>query len=163
MPPAICLEDRRWGLEPQQHQTYCHSMVVLVFYCGLFCSVWSCCSKEGKWNNEGGGSSPNSSGKPKIISRRLALWCSWVFQLFQWSQHISEVLKEWINQATIELLEWASQSPDLKKQVCARNLTNEVELQGFCQEEWIKIQPEDNQKKLVDGYQQHLTGWNRDI
>ena len=47
---------------------------------GLFCCQWICCSKETKWNNEEGGLSPNSSGKHKIISRRWALVCSWVFQ-----------------------------------------------------------------------------------
>ena len=66
----------------------------------------------------------------------------------------------WLNEAGTEVLEQPFQSPDLnpienmwtvlKKQVCARKLTNEVELHRFCQEEWFKIQPEDDQKH-VDG------------
>ena len=43
----------------------------------------------------------------------------------------------------------------LNKQVCVRKTANLVELHQFCQEEWLNIQPEDNQK-LVDAYQKHL-------
>ena len=76
---------------------------------------------------------------------------------------VQKVVKEWLNQARIEVFEWPSQSPDienmwtvLKKQVCARKPTNVSELHQFCQEEWLTIQPDDYQK-LVDGYQKHLT------
>ena len=75
---------------------------------------------------------------------------------------VQKVVKEWLNQATIEVLEWPSQSPDienmwtvLKKKVCAGKPTNVSELHQFCQEEWLTIQPDDY-KSLVDGHQTHL-------
>uniref|UniRef100_A0A674NUK3 Tc1-like transposase DDE domain-containing protein n=1 Tax=Takifugu rubripes TaxID=31033 RepID=A0A674NUK3_TAKRU len=80
-------------------------------------------------------------------------------------KHASKVVMEWLNQARIKVLEWPSQSPDLnpienmwtmlKKQVHVRKPTNLTELHQFCQEEWLKIQPETCQK-LVDGYQKRL-------
>ena len=83
----------------------------------------------------------------------------------QWPKHTSEVVKEWINQA--ELRFWTAfpkfrHKPHqnmwtvLKKQVCSRKPTHLGELHQFCQEEWLNIHPEDDQK-LVDGNQKHLT------
>ena len=43
--------------------------------------------------------------KPQIISRRLALRCSWMFQQDNDPKYTSKVLKEWIKQARIEVLE----------------------------------------------------------
>lgn len=101
----------------------------------------------------------------KSSARRLGLGRSWVFQQDNDPKHTSKVVKEWLNQARIKVLEWPSQSPDLnpienmwtvlKKQVRVRKPTNLVELHQFCQEEWSKIQPEACQK-LVDGYQKRL-------
>ena len=42
------------------------------------------------------------------------------------------------------------------KRVCARKLIHFFELDQFCQEEWLKIQPEDYQI-LVVGYHKQLT------
>ena len=42
--------------------------------------------------NEDGGLSPKFSGKPKIISRRLATGCSWVFQQNNNPKHTSQVV-----------------------------------------------------------------------
>ena len=48
------------------------SMVLVALYAvRLFCCWWICCSKETKCNNGEGGLSPNSSGKPKIISQKI--------------------------------------------------------------------------------------------
>ena len=88
----------------------------------------------------------------KSSVRRLGLGRSWVFQQDNDPKHTSKVVKEWLNQARIKVLEWPFQSPDLnpiknmwtvlKKQVCVRKPTNLVELHQFFQEEWSKIQPE---------------------
>lgn len=70
---------------------------------------------------------------------------------------------EWLNQATIKVLEWPSQSPDfeniesmwtmLKTQVHVRKPSHLSQLHQFInpKEEKSKIQPE-----AVDGYQKHL-------
>ena len=78
----------------------------------LFCCQWFCCCKESKWNNEGGAFSPNSSGKPKIISKKIVTW----MQLGVLTGHCSQtskLVKEWLNQARFEVLEWSSQNSDL--------------------------------------------------
>ena len=74
----------------------------------------------------------------KSSARRLGLGCSWVFQQDSNPKHASKVVKERLNQATTEVLDWPSRNPDLnptenmwtvlKKQVCARKPTNVVEL-----------------------------------
>lgn len=46
----------------------------LCYAMGLVCCQWVCCSVESKWNNEEGGLSPNSSGKPEIISQTMWSW-----------------------------------------------------------------------------------------
>ena len=45
----------------------------------------------------------------KWLARRLALGPSWVFQHND-LKHTSKVVREWLNQARIEALEWLSQS-----------------------------------------------------
>lgn len=88
----------------------------------------------------------------KSSAWRLGLGRSWVFQQDNDPKHTSKVVKEWLNQARIRVLEWPSQSPDLnpientwtmlKKQVHVRKPSNLTELHQYCQEEWSKIQPE---------------------
>lgn len=58
---------------------------------------------ESKWNNEEVGLSPISPGKPKMISRRLALGCSWVVQQNNDPKQTSKVGKKWLNLARIEV------------------------------------------------------------
>ena len=70
----------------------------------------------------------------KSLARRLGLGPSWVFQSNNDLKHTSKEVKERLNQAWIEALEWLSQSHDLNpienmwtvlnKQVCARKPTN---------------------------------------
>ena len=50
--------------------------------------------------------------KLKSSVRRLGLGCSWVFQHDNDPKHTSKVVKEWLNQARIEVLWWPSQSPE---------------------------------------------------
>ena len=71
-----------------------------------------------------------------------------MFQQDDDPKHTSKVVKEWLNQARIKVLEWPSQSPDLnpienmwtvlKKQVRVRKPTNLVELHQLCQEDVVK-------------------------
>lgn len=49
----------------------------------------------------------------KSSARRLGLGHSWVSQEDNDPKHTSKVVKEWLNQARIRVLEWPSQSPDL--------------------------------------------------
>ena len=44
---------------------------------------------------------------------------------------------------------------DNAEAISARRQTNLAEPQRFCQDQWLKIQPEACQK-LMDGYQKHL-------
>ena len=91
------------------------SLLLITWYyaVGLLCCQWICCSKYSQWKNDKGGLSPNSSGKPQIISRRLALGCSLVFQQDNNLKHTSAVIKECWNHARTEVLESTSQSSDL--------------------------------------------------
>ena len=109
----------------------------------------SCC-KVSQWNNDEGGLTPNSLGKPSIISQKIGTWV----QLGVLMGHTCiKSGKGMVNQARIEVLEWSFQSPDLnpgknmwsvlKNQIHARKLTNLVELHLFNKDEWLKFQPED--------------------
>ena len=99
-----------------------------------FAASGSGCSKESKWNNDEGGLSPNSPGKPTIISRRLALGWIWVFWRGNDPKHTSEIVKKWLNQVRREVFRVVVPSPDLnymknmwtvlKKQVHARKTTH---------------------------------------
>ena len=53
---------------------------------GLFWCQWIRWSKESKQNNEEGGFSPNSSGKPKIISQKIESWVQLEVPRGRWSQ-----------------------------------------------------------------------------
>ena len=56
--------------------------------------------RESKWNYEEVGLSPNSPGKPQIISRRSGLGCSWVFQQDNDPKHTSnDLLNEWMDKS----------------------------------------------------------------
>ena len=46
-------------------------------------------------------------------ARRLGLGCSWVFQWDNDPKHTTKVVKEWLNQARMNILE-SSQSPDFE-------------------------------------------------
>ena len=75
-------------------------------------------------------------------------------------------LEKWLKDNKFKVLEWLSQSPDLKsiENVCAelekcvraRKPTNVTQLHQLCQEEWAKIHPT-YCGKLVEGYLKCLT------
>ena len=75
-------------------------------------------------------------------------------------------MAKWLKDNKVKVLEWLSQSPDLKpivnvraelkKHVRARRLTNLTQLYQLCQEEWAKIHPV-YCGKVVEGYPKRLT------
>ena len=81
----------------------------------------------------------------KSSAGRLGLWWSWVFQWDNECKHTSKMVKEWINQATIEIFEWPFQSPDmnpiknmwtvLENQVSARKPNKSIWIHRVCQDE----------------------------
>ena len=81
-------------------------------------------------------------------------------------KHTSKVLAKWLKDSKVMVLEWPSQSPDLKsienlwaelkKRVRARRPTTLTQLHQLCQEEWAKRHPT-YCGKLVEGYPKRLT------
>ena len=90
----------------------------------------------------------------------------WVFQMVNDPKHTSKVVAKWLKDNKFKVLEWQSQSPDLKPtenlwaelktHVRARRPTNLTQLHQLCQEEWAKIHPT-YCGKLVEGYTKRLT------
>lgn len=80
-------------------------------------------------------------------------------------KHTSDVAKEWLNQARIEVLEWpfVDLNPTenmwtvLRKRVHARKLINLAENSHHPSREVVKIQPKGYQE-LVGGHQKHPIG-----
>ena len=120
----IWLEERRWCLYIPEHHTCCQAWCWLYYAVGLFCCQWIWCSKDSNWNNEGV-FSPKYSRKPKIICHKIGSWVHWVFQKDNDCKHTSEVVKEWLHQAGIEVLELPSHvlmwTPSRTCGLCRRN------------------------------------------
>ena len=84
----------------------------------------------------------------KTSVRKLKLGSKWVFQMYNDPKHIPKVVAKWLKDKKVKVLEWPSQSPDvkpienvwveLKKCVRSRRSTNLTQLH---QEEWAKIHP----------------------
>ena len=80
-------------------------------------------------------------------------------------KHTSKVVAKWRKDNKVKVFERPSQSPDLnpienlwaelKKLVRARRLTNLIQLNQLCQEEWAQIHPT-YCGKLVEGFANRL-------
>ena len=69
-------------------------------------------------------------------------------------KHTAKILKEWLQDNSVNVLEWPSQSPDLrdlKMAVHRRSPFNLMELDRFCKEKWAKL-AKDRCAKLVASY-----------
>uniref|UniRef100_A0A8C9YHZ6 Tc1-like transposase DDE domain-containing protein n=1 Tax=Sander lucioperca TaxID=283035 RepID=A0A8C9YHZ6_SANLU len=96
---------------------------------------------------------------------KLKLGRKWVFQMDNGPKHTSKLVTKWLKDNKVKVLEWPSQSPDLKpinnlwaalkRRVRARRPTNLTQFHQFCQEEWAKI-PANYCRKLVEGNPKRL-------
>ena len=81
--------------------------------------------------------------------RALKMGRCWVFQHDNEPKHTARATKEWLRKKHLKVLEWPSQSPDLKPiehlwrelKVCIaqREPRNLKDLEKVCMEEWAKI------------------------
>ncbi len=99
-------------------------------------------------------------------ARALKMGRGWVFQHDNDPKHTAKATKEWLKKKHIKVLEWPSQSPDLKPienlwrelkvWVTKRQPQNLNDLERICKEEWDKIPPE-MCANLVANYKKRLT------
>ena len=76
----------------------------------------------------------------------------WIFQHDNDPKHCCKLVKSWLSEQYIKVLEWPPQSPDLnpienlwgtiKRAVSARKPANKGDLWQIIQEEWYKITPD---------------------
>ncbi|KAG2458162.1 TC1A transposase, partial [Polypterus senegalus] len=95
----------------------------------------------------------------------LRLGQRFTFQQDNDPKHTAKISKEWLQDNSVNVLEWPSRSPDLnpiehrwrdlKMAVHRRFPSNQMELERCCKEEWVKL-AKDRCAKLVASYSKRL-------
>ena len=95
----------------------------------------------------------------------LRLGRQFIFQQDNDPKHTAKISKEWLQDNSVNVLEWPSHSPDLnsiehlwrdlKMAVHRRSPSNLMELETFCKEEWAKL-AKDGCAKLMAPYSKRL-------
>ena len=95
----------------------------------------------------------------------LRLGRRFIFQQDNDPKHKAKISTEWLQNHSVDVLEWPSQSPDLnpiehlwkdlKMAVHRRLPSNLMELEKYCQEKWLKL-PKDSCAELVASYSKRL-------
>ncbi|KAG2461570.1 TCB1 transposase, partial [Polypterus senegalus] len=99
----------------------------------------------------------------RALDLRLGRW--FIFQQDNDPKRTAKISKEWLQENSVNVLEWPSQSPDLnpiehlwrdlKMTVHRRFPSNLIELERCCKEEWAKL-AKDRCAKLVASYSKRL-------
>ncbi len=160
------MEEKECWVASKEHHTYCEAWGWKHHALGLFfCKGQGrlICVKERM----------NGAMYREILSenllpsaRALKMKRGWVFQHDNDPKHTARATKEWLRKKHFKVLEWPSQSPDLKPienlwrelkvRVAQRQPQNITALEEICMEEWAKI-PATVCENLVKTYRKCLT------